>query len=104
MDRFLELLLNTDSVAGVVVTTAVIVVVAFLLRLLVVPLVRRRYREDAYCRYWSAKVAGYAIAAVALIALIVVRNFAIGMRVCRLTGCQAEDNPLYSSGALLSVG
>lgn len=72
MNDFLDLIANNDSPAGVAVTTAVIVVIAVLLRLALVPVVRRRYRDDLYRRYWAGKIAKYAIVAVALVALIMV--------------------------------
>lgn len=72
MDSFLQLLADNDSAAGVAVTTAFIVVVAALLRLALVPVVRRRYRDDPYRRYWAGKIAGYLIVILALVALIAV--------------------------------
>lgn len=47
-----------------------IVVVALGLRLVLVPFVRRRFADDPYRRYWSGKVASYAIVAVAVIAIV----------------------------------
>jgi hypothetical protein len=46
------------------------VVVALGLRLVLVPFVRRRFADDPYRRYWSGKVASYAIVAVAVIAIV----------------------------------
>ncbi len=65
-----DLLVDTDSVAGLAVTTLAIVFVAAGVRLLAVPLVRRRYADDQYRRYWSGKVVTYVIVTVALVALI----------------------------------
>ncbi len=72
MSRFLELLTDNDSAAGVAVTTAVIVAIVVLARLAVVPLARRRYRDDPYRRYWAGKIAGYVLVALGAIALIAV--------------------------------
>ncbi len=69
-DRALELLLDTESAAGVAATSALIVVVAIGLRLVLVPFARRRFADDPYRRYWSGKVASYAIVAVVVIALV----------------------------------
>jgi small-conductance mechanosensitive channel len=71
VDRVLDLLVDTDSPAGLAVTTVAILVVAVGLRLLLVPLVRRRHADDNYRRYWAGKLVSYAIAAVAVIALVV---------------------------------
>ena len=69
-DRALELLVDTESAAGVAATSALIVVVAIGLRLVLVPFARRRFADDPYRRYWSGKVASYAIVAVVVIALV----------------------------------
>ncbi|MBW3653137.1 MAG: cobalamin biosynthesis protein [Actinobacteria bacterium] len=71
-----DLLVDTDSVAGLAVTTLAIVFVAAGVRLLAVPLVRRRYADDQYRRYWSAKVVTYVIVAVALVALLLAPTLA----------------------------
>lgn len=72
MDRLLDLLIDTDSLAGLAVTTVAIAVAALGLRLLLVPLARRRHRDDRYRRYWAGKLVSYAIAAVAVISLIAI--------------------------------
>ena len=61
---------DTGSAAGLAVTTAAIALVAFGLRLALVPLARRRFADDPYRRYWAGKIVGYAIAAMAIVALI----------------------------------
>lgn len=71
MNDFLNLLIDNDSAAGVAVTTFVIVAVAVVLRVVLVPLARRRHRDDAYRRYWAAKIVTYVLVALAVIALIV---------------------------------
>lgn len=70
MDRILELLVDTDSPAGLAVTSLVLVLVAAALRLVTVPLVRRRFTDDRYRRYWSGKIVTYVIAAVVLVVLV----------------------------------
>ncbi len=70
MDRLLDLLADNDSVAGLAVTTAAIFFGAALLRLALTPLVRRRFGDDPYRRYWSGKLTTYAITAVAIVLLI----------------------------------
>jgi small-conductance mechanosensitive channel len=67
---FLDLLADNDSAGGLAVTTAAIVVAAVGLRLALLPFVRRRFSDDAYGRYWSAKVVTYALVLLALVALI----------------------------------
>ena len=71
MNDFLDLLLDNDSAAGVAVTTAVIVAVAVALRVVLVPLARRRHRDDAYRRYWAGKIVSYVLVTLAVIALII---------------------------------
>ncbi len=71
VDRLVDLLVDTDSVAGLSVTTAAILLVALALRMALVPLVRRRFRDDGYRRYWSGKVVTYAIAALAVVIVVV---------------------------------
>ena len=66
LDRILELLIDTHSAAGLAVTTLAIVLVAAGLRVIAVPLVRRRFADDPYRRYRSAKIVTYVIAAVAV--------------------------------------
>ena len=70
MERVLDLLIDTDSAAGLAVTTLAIAFAGFALRLILVPLARRRYADDRYRRYWAGKVVSYAIAAVAVILLV----------------------------------
>ena len=70
VDRMLDLLIDTDSVAGLGVTTAAIALAAVGLRLVLVPLARRRHKDDRYRRYWAGKLVSYAIAAVAVILLV----------------------------------
>ncbi len=70
MDRLVDLLIDTESPAGLAVTSAAILLLAVGLRLVLVPLVRRRHRDDGYRRYWSGKLVSYAIVAVAIVALI----------------------------------
>ena len=65
-----ELLVDTESVPGLLVTTAAVVLVAVALRLALVPLVRRRHRDDAYRRYWSGKLVTYALATIAVVAVV----------------------------------
>ncbi len=72
MSDFLELLADNDSAAGVGVTTVAIIAIALALRVILVPLVRRRHRDDAYRRYWSGKIVSYVLFTVAVIALIVI--------------------------------
>ena len=71
MNEFLELLVDNDSVAGVAVTTIAIVSVALVLRVILVPLARRRHRDDAYRRYWAGKIVSYVLVALAVVALVV---------------------------------
>ena len=71
MNDFLDLVSDNDSAAGVAVTTFVIVAVAVALRMILVPLARRRHRDDAYRRYWAGKIVSYVLVALAIIALIV---------------------------------
>lgn len=70
LDRLTDLLADTDSVAGLAVTTLAIVFVAVGVRLIATPLVRRRFADDQYRRYWSAKVVTYVVVTIAAIALI----------------------------------
>ena len=70
LSRLWELLVDTDSVPGLLVTTAAILLLAGALRLALVPLVRRRHRDDPYRRYWAGKLVTYALAAVAVVALV----------------------------------
>ncbi len=70
MERLLELFVDTESAAGLAVTSVVILLVAAGVRLVAVPLVRRRFADDRYRRYWSAKIVTYVIAAVVLLVLI----------------------------------
>lgn len=56
--------------AGLAVTSAAILALAALCRVLAAPVVRRRFADDPYRRYWSGKLVAYAITAVAIIALI----------------------------------
>ena len=72
MNDFLDLLADNGSPAGIAVTTVVIIGVALVLRVILVPLVRRRHREDAYRRYWAGKIVSYVIFTTAVIALIVI--------------------------------
>ena len=72
VDRILELLVDTDSVAGLAVTSVAIIVIGTVIRLVAAPLVRRRFADDPYRRYWSGKLVAYAVSTVALIALIVI--------------------------------
>ncbi len=69
-ERLLELLVDTDSVAGLAVTTLTIVLIAAAARLVAIALVRRRFADDQYRRYWSAKIVTYVIVTIALVALI----------------------------------
>lgn len=69
-ERLLDLLVETDSAGGVAVSTVAIIIAASAIRLLTVPLVRRRYADDQYRRYWSSKVVTYIVVTIALIALI----------------------------------
>lgn len=71
MNDFLDLLIDNDSAAGVAVTTFFIVAVAVVLRVILVPLARRRHRDDAYRRYWAGKIVSYVLVALAVIALVV---------------------------------
>ncbi|MBA2644033.1 MAG: mechanosensitive ion channel [Solirubrobacterales bacterium] len=71
MNDFLDLLIDNDSAAGVAVTTFFIVAVAVALRVVLVPLARRRHRDDAYRRYWAGKIVSYVLVTLAVIALIV---------------------------------
>lgn len=71
MNDFLDLLIDNDSAAGVAVTTFFIVAVAAVLRVILVPLARRRHRDDAYRRYWAGKIVSYVLVALAVIALVV---------------------------------
>lgn len=66
----LDLLADNDSAAGLAVTTGAILLVAGGLRLLLVPLVRRRYDDDSYRRYWSGKLVSYVLTALVVIALV----------------------------------
>ncbi len=70
LERLLDLLVDTDSAAGLAVTTLAIAVTATALRLVAVPLVRRRYAGDQYRRYWSGKIVTYVIVAIAVVALV----------------------------------
>ncbi len=70
MERLLELFVDTESAAGLAVTSVVILLVAAGVRLVAVPLVRRRFADDRYRRYWSAKIVTYVIAAVVLLVLV----------------------------------
>ena len=72
MNDFLDLLADNESAAGVGVTTVAIIAIALALRVVLVPLMRRRHRDDAYRRYWAGKVVSYVLFAVAVIALIVI--------------------------------
>jgi small-conductance mechanosensitive channel len=69
-DRLWDLLVDTDSAGGLGVTTGAILLVAAVLRLALVPLARRRYRDDPYRRYWSGKVVTYVLGAIVLVVLI----------------------------------
>ena len=70
MDELFDLLIDTESPAGLAVTSAAILLLAAGLRLVLVPVVRRRHRDDGYRRYWAGKLVSYAVAAVAVVALI----------------------------------
>ncbi len=70
MTELFDLLADNDSAAGLAVTSAAIVVGAVLLKLAVTPLVRRRFRDDPYRRYWSAKITTYVITALAAVLFI----------------------------------
>jgi small-conductance mechanosensitive channel len=70
MDRFLDLLVDTQTPAGLAVTSLAVIAVALVLRLVLVPLVRRRFHDDPYRRYWSGKVTTYVLAAIAAVALV----------------------------------
>ena len=70
MDELFDLLIDTESPAGLAVTSAAILLLAAGLRLVLVPLVRRRHRDDGYRRYWAGKLVSYALAALAVVALI----------------------------------
>lgn len=70
LDRLGELLVDTGSPAGLAATTAAIALIALALRLALTPLARRRFADDPYRRYWSGKIVGYAITAVALVVLV----------------------------------
>lgn len=67
-----DLLADNDSLAGLAVTSGAIVSVAVVLRLALVPLVRWRFRDDPYRRYWSGKIVTYVLAGLALVVLVVV--------------------------------
>ena len=70
LDRVLELLVDTDSPAGLLVTSAAIILLGAVVRLLAAPVVRRRFADDPYRRDWSGKIVAYAVSAVAIVALI----------------------------------
>ena len=53
MNDLLDLLADNRSPAGIAVRTAAIIGVALILRVILVPIVGRRHREDAYRRYWA---------------------------------------------------
>lgn len=72
MSDLLDLVVGNDSPAEVAGTTAAIVAAALALRWLLGLVVRRRYTDDPYRRYWAPKIATYAVAAVALVGLVVV--------------------------------
>jgi len=76
MDRFLELLRDTESVPGRLVTTLAVVAVAIVVAPVVGRLVGSRF-SDPSSRYYARKFARYAVAAVTLVVLAVVwRAFA----------------------------
>jgi small-conductance mechanosensitive channel len=72
VDRALDLVADNDSAAGVATTSLAIVLVAVALRLLLTPLLRRRFRDDPYRRYWAGKILSYALTAVAVVALVAI--------------------------------
>ena len=70
MSEFFDLLADSDSAAGLAVTSVAIVVVALLLRAALAPLARRRFRDDAFRRYWAGKLVSYVIAVVGTVFFI----------------------------------
>ena len=70
-DRLLDLLVDTDSVAGLAVTSAAVILGALGVRVIAVPLVRRRFRGDDYRRYWAGKLVGYTLTTLTAIVLVV---------------------------------
>jgi len=66
-----QLLVDTDSPGGLAVTSMTVVLATLAVRLVAVPLVRRRFRDDPYRRYWAGKVTGYALWTLALVVLVV---------------------------------
>lgn len=70
MSSLLDLIADNQSAAGLAVTSVVIVVGALLLRWAAAPLMRRRFHDDPYRRYWSVKLVSYAITALAVILFI----------------------------------
>ncbi len=76
MDRFLELLRDTESVPGRLVTTLAVVAVAIVVAPLAGRLVGSRFRDPS-SRYYARKFARYAVGALTLVVLAVVwRAFA----------------------------
>jgi small-conductance mechanosensitive channel len=76
MDRFLELLRDTESIPGRLVTTLAVVAVAIVVAPVVGRLVGSRF-SDPSSRYYARKFARYAVGAVTLVVLAVVwRAFA----------------------------
>lgn len=71
MDELWELLADTDSAGGVLVTSLAVLLGAIALRFAAVAVLRRRTSDDAYRRYWSAKVATYVVGALTGLILIV---------------------------------
>ena len=71
MDRFLELLVDNDTVGGRLVTSAAIVAVAVALASAAGRLLTHR-TDDPYARYYLRKLTRYASAALAVVALAVV--------------------------------
>jgi len=70
LNDLLDLLADNESAAGLAVTSVAIVAGAVVLRLLITPLVRRRFGTDHYRRYWAAKLTTYAITAVGIVLFI----------------------------------
>ena len=70
MNDILELLVDTESAGGLAVTSLMIVLVAAALRLVGVALIRRRFADDRYRRYWSGKIVTYVITAIVLVVLV----------------------------------
>ena len=70
MPQIFDLLVETDSAGGLAVTSVAIAFAAVALKLVLVPLARRRHRDDRYRRYWAGKLVSYGIATVAVILLV----------------------------------